>query len=417
MTPSLTPRRERWLLLTLAGIQFTHILDFMIMMPLGPQFTALFGISNAEFGLLVSAYTLSAGASGLLASLYIDRFGRKRLLLVMYGLFGLATLSCGLAPGYAWLMVARVAAGLFGGVLSALSQTIVADVVPFERRGRAMGVVMTSFSVSTVAGVPAGLFVAAHWGWHMPFFGIAGLIAVLALGAWRTLPRLDGHLQHSRGQAVLAGLRQVLVEPNHLRAFALSGLMMFAGFLVIPYITIYLQANGGMLPAQVPWVYLFGGLATLVSARVVGRLTDRVGKAEMFRRMALILPLPLLATTLSEGLPVWGLMVISTALFTVMSGRMIPGMALVGSAADPRLRGTFMTLNASLQSAGMGLAALVGGLIIGRDGQGHLQHYWVAGLLGAGVSVLTAWLAGRVRMHHGAADALHRGGPQATPSR
>ena len=139
MTQALTPSRERWVLLTLAGVQFTHILDFMIMMPLGPQFTQLLGISNAQFGLLVSAYTLSAGASGLIAAMYVDQFDRKRLLLVMYSLFGLATLACGLAPTYAWLMLARVAAGVFGGVLSALSQTIVADLVPFERRGRAMG--------------------------------------------------------------------------------------------------------------------------------------------------------------------------------------------------------------------------------------------------------------------------------------
>jgi Arabinose efflux permease len=143
--PTLSPRRELWLLLTIAGIQFTHILDFMIMMPLGPQFTRLFGISDAQFGLLVSAYTLSAGVSGLAAATYVDRFDRKRLLLTLYVLFALATLACGLAPGYGFLMAARIAAGMFGGVLSALSQTIVADVVPFERRGRAMGIVMSSF--------------------------------------------------------------------------------------------------------------------------------------------------------------------------------------------------------------------------------------------------------------------------------
>ncbi|EWS65499.1 Purine efflux pump PbuE [Hydrogenophaga sp. T4] len=159
--PRLSPRRELGLLLTIAGIQFTHILDFMIMMPLGPQFTRLFGITDAQFGLLVSAYTLAAGVSGLAAATYVDRFDRKRLLLVLYGLFALATLGCGLAPGYGFLMVARVAAGMFGGVLSALSQTIVADVIPFERRGRAMGIVMSSFSVSTVAGVPLGLFLAS----------------------------------------------------------------------------------------------------------------------------------------------------------------------------------------------------------------------------------------------------------------
>ena len=407
MTPHLTPRRERWLLFTLAGIQFTHILDFMIMMPLGPQFTALFGISNAQFGLLVSAYTLSAGLSGLLASTYIDRFSRKQLLLTMYTLFGLATLACGLAPDYLWLMLARVAAGLFGGVLSALSQTIVADVIPFERRGRAMSVVMTSFSVSTVAGVPLGLFLAANLSWHAPFFGIALLVGVLALGAWQTLPRLDAHLHHPERVSVWRGIGQVLAEPNHLKAFGVSGLMMFAGFTVIPYITIYLQSNAGMQTHQVPWIYLCGGVATLLSARYFGRLTDRVGKVKVFQRLALAVTLPLMATTLAQGLPLWGLLVISTLLFTVMSGRMIPGMAMVSSAVEPRLRGTFMTLNSAVQSASMGLAALVAGLIIGRDAQGQLTGYWVAGLLGVLASVLSAWLAGRLHLH---------GAPLASPS-
>jgi predicted MFS family arabinose efflux permease len=405
MTPHLTPRRERWLLFTLAGIQFTHILDFMIMMPLGPQFTALFGISNAQFGLLVSAYTLSAGFSGLMAATYIDRFGRKQLLLGMYSLFGLATLACALAPDYAWLMVARVAAGLFGGVLSALSQTIVADVIPFERRGRAMSVVMTSFSVSTVAGVPLGLFLAAHFNWHAPFVGIAALVGLLSLAAWQTLPRLDAHLHHPERVSVWRGIGQVLAEPNHLKAFAVSGLMMFAACTVIPYITIYLQSNAGMKTEEVPWIYLCGGVATLLSARYFGRLTDRVGKVQMFQRLALAVTVPLMATTLSQGLPLWGLLAISTLFFTVMSGRMIPGMAMISSAALPRLRGTFMTLNAAVQSASMGLAALVAGLIIGRDTQGQLTGYWMAGLLGVVASLLSVWLAGHLRLHGAPAKA------------
>jgi predicted MFS family arabinose efflux permease len=404
-TPHLTPRRERWLLFTLAGIQFTHILDFMIMMPLGPQFTALFGISNAQFGLLVSAYTLSAGFSGLMAATYIDRFSRKQLLLGMYSLFGLATLACALAPDYAWLMLARVAAGLFGGVLSALSQTIVADVIPFERRGRAMSVVMTSFSVSTVAGVPLGLFLAAHFNWHAPFVGIAVLVGLLALGAWQTMPRLDAHLHHPERVSVWRGIGQVLAEPNHLKAFAVSGLMMFAAFTVIPYITIYLQSNAGMQASEVPWIYLCGGVATLLSARYFGRLTDRVGKVRVFQRLALAVTVPLMATTLSQGLPLWGLLAISTLFFTVMSGRMIPGMAMISSAALPRLRGTFMTLNSAVQSASMGLAALVAGLIIGRDAQGQLTLYWVAGLLGVVASLLSVWLAGQLRLHGAPAQA------------
>lgn len=410
MTSVLSRSRERWLLLTLAGVQFTHILDFMIMIPLGPQLTALFDLSNAQFGLLVSAYTFSAGFSGLMATLYVDRFSRKRLLLVMYGLFALATLACGLAPTYAALLVVRVATGLFGGVLSALSQTIVADVIPFERRGRAMAVVMTAFSASTVAGVPLGLFMAAHLSWQAPFILIGVLAFVLQGLAWLSLPRLDAHVAHVRGHGLLQALRQVLSQSNHRRAFVLSGCMMMAGFVVIPYITLYVQANAGLHPEQVPWMYLSGGLATLLTARHVGRWTDRRGKGPAFRRMALAVVPALLATTLSAGLPVAGVVLISTLLFTTMSARMVPGMALISSAADPRWRGTFMTLNSAVQSGAMGLAALVGGMVIGRDAQGHLTHFWVAGLMGAALSLITVWLSTRVRLHATQAPAASSSG-------
>ena len=188
-------RKEVLLLLVLAGIQFTHILDFMIIMPLGPQLTHAFGISYSQFGFLVSAYTFAAGASGLLACVYIDRFERRRLLLILYGLFAVATIGCALAHTYETLMFARIASGIFGGVLSAMIQTIVGDVIPFERRGRAMGVVMSAFSVSSVMGVPLGLYMAAHMDWHAPFIGI-GLLSslVLVIGIF-TLPVMNQHLQ------------------------------------------------------------------------------------------------------------------------------------------------------------------------------------------------------------------------------
>lgn len=375
-TVELSSRRQRWLLWTLAGVQLTHILDFMIMMPLGPQFIALFGISNAEFGVLVSAYTLAAGASGLLATTYIDRFERKRMLITMNGLFGLATLACGLAPDYASLLVARVAAGLFGGILSALTQTIVADAILFERRGRAMGIVMTSFFVSTVAGVPLSLWLATHWNWHVPFVGIAGLVGVLTVLAALTMPRLEAHLYHPERISVWRGIGQVLSAPEHWRAFAFTSAMMFTGFMVIPYITVYLQFNAGILPSEVPWVYLLGGVGTLISARWIGRLSDYLGKVWVFQRLALAVTVPLVLTTVSAGLPLWVSFSISSALFVLMSGRMIPSMAWVSASVEPRLRGTFLSLNASVQSASMGAAALISGLLVGRDALGQL-HAWL----------------------------------------
>jgi predicted MFS family arabinose efflux permease len=399
LSRSLSPKRELWLLLTLAGIQFTHILDFMIMMPLGPQFTKIFSITDAQFGMLVSAYTLAAGVSGLLAATYLDKFDRKKLLLALYVLFGLATLACGLAPTYYTLMVARVMAGIFGGVLSALSQTIVADVIPFERRGRAMGIVMTSFSVSTVAGVPLGLFLAAHFSWHAPFFGIAALVGLLAAGAYVTLPPLIDHLKVANKPSAWNGIKQVLSDSNHLKAFVFSGLLMFAGFTVIPFITIYLQTNVGWRTEQVPYVYLSGGLVTLVTARIIGVLTDRKGKVFMFSLMAILVIFPMMATTLTEGWPMWAVLLVSTTFFACMSGRMIPGMAIITSAANPQLRGTFMALNSAVQSASMGVAAFTGGLIISRDAQNLVQNYWVAALVGACASVAAIFLASRLKLY------------------
>ena len=398
MNAELSPKRELWLLLTLAGIQFTHIVDFMVMMPLGPQFTQLFNISDAKFGLLVSAYTFSAGASGLLASFYVDRFARKKLLLSLYVLFGLATLACGLAQTFDALMLARIAAGAFGGVLAALVQTIVADVVPYERRGRAMGIVMSGFALASAVGVPLGLFLAAHFNWHTPFFVIAGVSAALAIGAWLTLPPLAGHLRHKRSSP-LSNIVEVLRDPNHQKAFLFTALMMFAGFTVIPYITIYTTTNGGLTVQQVPYVYLLGGAATLVTTRWVGWLTDSAGKAKMFSVMSVFSIVSVTLVTLCASFGLWGILLVTTILFIGLNGRMVPGMAIVTSAAAPKLRGTFMALNSSVQSAAMGVATFVGGLVISRDAQGLVQYFWVSALLGAFATAAGLMLVGRLELY------------------
>ncbi len=394
----LSARREFWLLLTLAGIQFTHILDFMIMMPLGPQFREIFGISDAKFGVLVSAYTFSAGISGLLAAFYVDRFDRKKLLLVLYVLFALATLACGLAPTYEALMGARIAAGVFGGVLSALTQTIVGDVIPMERRGRAMGVVMSSFSISTVAGVPLGLFLAAHFNWHVPFFAIAGISGLLVLLAWQTLPPLRDHLKAARKMSPMANMVDTVLNRDHQKALLFTFLMMFVGFVLIPYITLYTTSNGKLTTQQIPIIYLFGGIATLLSARWIGRATDARGKVPMFRSLSLLTIFPVMGMTLSAPLGLYGIVAIGVFFFVFMSGRMIPGMAIVTSACNPPQRGTFMALNSAVQSLGMSAAAFLGGLIISRDAQGLVLNYWGNGLVGVLASLLTYWLVGKLRL-------------------
>jgi predicted MFS family arabinose efflux permease len=321
-------------------------------------------------------------------------------------LFALATLACGLASSYEQLMAARVAAGIFGGVLSALSQTIVGDVIPQERRGRAMGLVMSSFSISTVAGVPLGLYLAAHFNWHVPFFAIAGASGLLMLLAWQTMPPLRDHLKVSRSVSPLANFISTLQNRDHQIALLFTFLMMFVGFVVIPYITMYTTSNGGLSAQQIPMIYLVGGIATLVTARWIGRATDKRGKVPTFRALALLTMIPVLGMTISAPLGFYGILFITTLFFVFMSGRMIPGMAIVTSACNPQQRGTFMALNSAVLSLGMSAAAFVGGLIISRDAQGWVLNYWGNALVGVAASLITWWLVGKLRLDWSAPSAV-----------
>ncbi|WP_280153337.1 MFS transporter [Piscinibacter sp. XHJ-5] len=392
------PLNERSLLLTLAAIQFTYIVDFMVMMPLGPQFTRLFAISDAQFGLLVSAYTLAAGASGVIASFFVDRFERKTLLLWMYGAFALATLACGLSPTYWLLMASRIAAGLFGGVMGALVQTMVADAIPFERRGRAMGIVMSAFSLATVAGVPASLWLATHFGWHASFIAIALASFGIAAVGLRTLPRLDAHLRSGRVAHAGADIVTVLRDPAHRRAFAFTALLMSTGFTTIPFLTIFMTSNLGLAQAQVPLVYLAGGVATFFSARAFGVLSDRWGKVRTFRAVAVVAMLVLLGLTYLPPVPLWVLITMTTLFFVFVSGRMVPGMALITGSSAPAVRGTFMSLNGTVQSASMGIASMVGGMLIGRDANGLVTGYHHNGWIAVALSLLALWWVGRLQV-------------------
>ena len=385
------------MLWSLAAVQFTHIVDFMIMMPLGPQLTELFQLNMAEFGLLVSAYSLAAGASGLLTSLFIDRFERRKALLTLYGCFALATLACGLAPTYGTLMAARVLAGIFGGVLGALVQTIVGDAIPYQRRGQAMGTVMSAFSLSTVAGVPASLWMASQWGWHMPFIVIAAVSVVVLLASWKLVPHLDGHVQ--TGPNARSGwqtLQAVVNEPRHWHAFALSGIMMVGSFSIIPYITLFTTINLGISADKIPLIYLIGGVATFFTARLWGRMADDLGKVKVYRLLVVLSILPMMGLThlQSSNLPL--LILITTAFFVLVSGRMVPGMALLTATPPPALRGGFMSVNNAIMSMSMGLASWLGGVLTSRAPNGMVVGYEHCGWLALGSSLVLLWWVGKL---------------------
>ncbi len=399
MSTTLTPRTERFFLLTLAGIQFSHILDFMIMMPLGPILMAAFGIGTNEFGLLVASYSFSAAVSGILAATFVDLFERKRLLLIVFTLFGVATLACGLAPGYSTLILARGMAGVFGGIMGALVQTMIADAIPFSRRARASGVVSSAFSISTIIGVPLSLWLANHFGWRAPFVLIAALTVVFLGIGLRFLPELRHHISEEKRAHLLSATFSVLGDANHLRALLFSALIIFSGFTIIPYITVYAVNNVGIAQTDIPIVYLVGGSATFISARLIGHWADKHGKVEVYRLVALLAMIPTLVLTHAGVLPLWGWLIISASFFVLISGRMIPAMAIIASSAQPKLRGTFMSLNATTQSLAMGLATTLAGFLTSLDASGRIVGYAQVGYVAVAANLVAIWFVSRIDMH------------------
>jgi predicted MFS family arabinose efflux permease len=392
-------KKEHFFLFSLAGIQLTHILDFMIMMTLGPEFIRELNINTHEFGLLLSSYTFAAALAGVFATYFVDRFERRVLLLSLYACFIIATLVCGLAPDYHSLFIARAFAGAFGGILGSLVQTIVADSIPFERRGKALGTVMSAFSVSTVAGVPLSLLLAnniPYLGWRAPFFFIALIATLILYLGYRNIPRIIGHLDQTHEGSRLSQIWNVFSAHQHLRVFFFMALIMLTGFSVIPYIALYLTSNVGIDNGYIPLIYLCGGIATLMSSRVIGQMADRYGKVKIFKILAIASLIPLLVTTNLMPVPLWVALVNSTAFFILISGRMIPAMAIASQMVEAKIRGTFMSLVGSVQMLASGLASVLAGMVVTIGADGKMEHYNLVGYGAALCGLLTFCLVGYI---------------------
>jgi predicted MFS family arabinose efflux permease len=383
--------RERRLIWLLALVQFTLIMDFMVMMPLGPQIMAAFAISPSKFAAAVSAYSWCSGLSALLAATYIDRFDRRKLLLAAYLLFALSNVVCACATSYPLLLMSRAFAGITGGVLGASVMAIVADVVPVARRGAATGIIMTGFSMAAIAGVPAGVLLGAYFHWSAPFWLLAALTVTFAVVTARSVPSLNEHLgarPPSLGQT-LPALFRLLSYPRHLRAFALTFLLMLAHMMVIPFISPMLVANHGIPPGQISWLYMAGGAATFFTSRAIGRLADRVGHRLVFRIFGVLALAPVLIVTHLPNVP-FAIMVPGFALFLIISsGRIVPMQAILTTVPDHQHRGAFLSANGAVQALGTGCGAWLGGLMLSTDAAGHIVGYGVNGW----VSVVLASLA------------------------
>ncbi len=386
------PRHEFLLLLVLASMQFAHIVDFMVLMPLGPQLQRIMHISPEQFGWLVSIYNFSAAGFGFFMAFTIDRLEKRKTLLWLYSAFLVATLICGLAPGFWTLLISRALVGAFGGVLTALVYSTVADVVPQIRRGAAMGVIVSAFSVASVLGLPIALYLANLYGWRSPFFAIVIVGIPILYLASKVLPVMPGSTIPPVGN-YRSRFQKMLTAPGHFYAFRLTAILVASGFIMIPYLSMYMVTNGGVTEQELPMIYLAGGAVTLFTSRFFGALSDRYGRLRVFMVLAVISLFPALwITNFGE----WGIVWASVAvcLFMVFnSGRMIIATTIVSETVKPEMRAGFMSFNTCFQQMASATAALVAAQLVTADSAGRLQHYELTGYIATACTLCALYFA------------------------
>ncbi len=389
--------REFFVILVLTCVQIIHIVDAMLIMPLGPQFMRIWDVDAAQFGVLISVYTSCATVSAILCALLINQFDRRSTLIFLYSGFIISVLCCVLAYDYKTLVLARGLSGFFGGVLNAIVFSIIADIVPETRRGFALGKIGIAFPLSSVAGVPLGMLLANTFDWHAPYYALLVLSLIVGAGIFKWIPSLKPHTQKSLSQNPIKQSIMILSDRNHLKALALVGILFLGGFSVIPFIAPYMVLNVGLKEADLPLIYFCGGLAAIFTSRIIGKLCDRHGKIKIFTIVALISIVPIIISTNLPPVPLWLALTASTFFMIFVSGRFIPAMAIISSAAPPHLRAGFMSFNSASQQLAMSIATISSALIIGSSSSGSLTNYWIVGLISVTCTITSIFIAIRIK--------------------
>lgn len=389
---------ERFVIVVLALTVFTVVLDFMVLAPLGAQLLRILSISPAQFGLVVSAYAFSAGASGLLAAGFADRYDRKKLLLFFYAGFIVGTLLCGLANSYNLLLFARIFTGIFGGVISSISFAIITDIFIVEKRGRVMGFVQMSFGVSQVLGIPIGLYLAHQFDWHAPFLAIVILSVIIFLVILKWLKPVDAHLKVQSDKNAFVHMFHTITNKQYLLGFTAMALISIGGFLIMPLSSAYLVNNIKITDAQLPILFMFTGVFSLITGPLVGRWSDQFGKLTIFLIGSI---LTILMVFIYTNMPVWPLYlvtIINILLFIGVSSRMISGSALITQLPELKDRGAFMGVNSSLQQISGGIGSIIAGLIVVQNSDGTLLHFDYVGYLTILMLCICMYLMYRINM-------------------
>ena len=380
---------QKFVAAILAFLNFTVILDFMILSPLGAQLMPALQISPVQFGLLVSTYAFSAGLSGILAAGFADRFDRKKLLMIFYAGFLAGTLLCGLASSYHTLLLGRLITGLFAGVVGSVSFAIITDVFPLEMRGRVMGVIQTAFAASSVLGIPVGLLLSTRWRWNAPFLLI---VVVGAAVGWLIQARMrpvDGHLQRHPDRSPLHHLLQTVSNKLYLQGFATTTLLSVGGFMLMPFMSAFMVHNVGVPVVRLPLIYVLVGLFSAVAGPLIGRASDRLGKFNVFFFGCVVTVVMVIIFTHLAITPLSLLVTVLVILQIGIFSRMISASALMSALPAPADRGAYMSISSSLQQMAGGVAAVLSGMIVVEGADGVLVHFDRVGYVLVGTTLLT----------------------------
>ena len=373
---------EKFVIAVLAFLQFTIILDFMIISPLGAMMMPTMHISPRQFGLAVSSYAFSAGASGLLAAGFADRFDRKRLLLFFYAGFMLGTVLCGLATTYPLLLAARIVTGLFGGVIGSVVLAIATDLFALQVRGRVMGFIQTAFAASQVLGLPAGLYFANRWDWHAPFLAIVTVAVPAGLVILWFMKPVAAHLKLTQEHSPWMHLLHTLTEPRYRLAFVLTMLLPTGGYMLMPFGTAFIVDNIGLPLSTLPTIYLVTGLCTVFIGPLVGKASDSFGKFNTFCFGSLLTILMVAIWTNIGPVPLAIVILVNVLMFIGIFSRMIPSQALLTAIPEVTKRGAFNAVSASLQQVAGGVSAAVAGAVIIQMPSGALSHFnWLGDIV------------------------------------
>jgi predicted MFS family arabinose efflux permease len=373
---------QKLVIVLLALLQFTIVLDFMILAPLGDYLMKSLSIAPSGFGVVVSSYAFSAGASGILAAGFADKFDRKKMLLFFYSGFILGTLCCALSTSYEMLLGARIVTGLFGGVIGAISMTIITDLFAPHQRGRVMGFVQMTLAASQILGIPIGLYLANIWGWHSTFLMIVGLALLITLTIVLKLKPIDKHLAVQSDKNAFLHLWHAVSNKSYQTGFLATAFLSVGGFMLMPFSSAYLINNINISQNQLPLVFMFTGLGSIVVMPLIGKLSDRVDKFMLFSAGSVIAVIMSIVYTNLVPVPVWQVVIINMILFAGIMSRMIPATTLTMSIPEMADRGAFMSVNSSLQQMAGGIAAICAGLIVSQKTKSSpLEHYDTLGLV------------------------------------